>query len=367
MAALYLGLLSGTSADAIDAALVRFEPAIELVAAASLPYPEPLRARVLAVSQRREPVALEEYAALDVEIGRVFADAANALIAQAGIGASDVRAIGSHGQTLWHAPRADVPATLQAGDPNVVAERTGITTVADFRRRDVAAGGEGAPLMPAFHEAFLRHPDEVRVALNLGGIANVTVLAPGREVIGFDTGPANALLDAWAQRHLGTAHDAEGNWSRDGSVQPDLLAAWLEDPYFSRPGPKSTGRDYFNAHWLAARTPAIEQRSPADVQATLVALTTASVASAVQRVAPEAARVVVCGGGARNRALMQRLQLDLGGIALETSDVHGVPLDHVEAMGFAWLARETLEGRPGNRPSVTGARGARVLGAIYPR
>ena len=366
MPALYLGLISGTSVDAIDAALVRFEPAIELVAAASHPYPAALRARILALTQRREPVALDEYAALDVEIGHAFADAAAALLASTGVAARAVRAIGSHGQTLWHAPRAAVPATLQAGDPNVIAERTGITTVADFRRRDVAAGGEGAPLMPAFHEAFLRDPTEVRVALNLGGIANVTVLAPGHEVSGFDTGPANALLDAWALRHRGASHDGGGAWSREGSLREELLAAWLEDPYFARAAPKSTGRDHFNLEWLATRTAGLERYAPADVQATLVALTARSVGDAVRAAAPDAARVVACGGGVHNGVLMARLKAELGAIALETSDAHGVPADQVEAMGFAWLARETLEGRPGNRPGVTGARGARVLGAIYP-
>lgn len=365
MADLFLGLISGTSADAIDAALVRFEPAPGLVAAESSTYPPALRARVLELSQRLEPLALRDIAGIDVEIGRAFADAANALLRSAGVAHGAVRAIGSHGQTLLHEPRGAIPCTLQAGDPNVIAERTGITTVADFRRRDVAAGGEGAPLMPIFHRAFLASSAETRVALNLGGIANITVLARDGAIHGFDTGPANALLDAWSLRHRGTGHDEQGRWARGGSVVPALLERMLDDAYFAQPAPKSTGRDRFNLEWLARTAPDLARHAPADVQATLVALSCETIARAIRGAAPDAVRVVACGGGVRNTFLIERLARALTPVRLETSDAYGVPADFVEAVGFAWLARETLDGRPGNLPSVTGARGERVLGGIY--
>ena len=366
MSELYLGLISGTSADAIDAALVRFEPAPRVVAAESSAYPAALRPRVLELSQRRDPVPLPDFAVLDVMLGRAFAAAANALLARAGVDRRDVRAIGSHGQTLLHAPRGDAPYTLQAGDPNVIAEETGITTVADFRRRDVAAGGEGAPLMPAFHAAFLSDPRETRAALNLGGIANITTLADGGAA-GFDTGPAIALLDAWSLRHRGEAHDARGAWARSGRVDASLLARCLEDSNFALPAPKSTGRDHFNLDWLERHGgAALARLAPEDVQATLAELTATSVAHAVRAAAPDAARVVACGGGVHNAYLMERLAAALAPVPLETTDDHGVPADFVEAIGFAWLAKQTLAGAAGNLPSVTGARGPRVLGGIYP-
>lgn len=365
MADLFLGLISGTSADAIDAALVRFTPAPVLVAALAFAYPPALRSRVLDLSQRLDPIALRDVAAIDVELGRAFAEAANALLRSAGVAPDAVRAIGSHGQTLLHEPRGAIPCTLQAGDPNVIAEQTGITTVADFRRRDVAAGGEGAPLMPIFHAAFLSSTSETRVALNLGGIANITCIPNQGDVCGFDTGPANALLDAWSLRHRGTAHDEDGAWARTGAVVPTLLERMLEDPYFDQPPPKSTGRDRFNLDWLAQWAPGHVACAPADVQATLVALSCESIARAVRGAAPRAARVVACGGGVRNAFLMERLATALAPIPLETTAAHGVPPDFVEAVGFAWLARATLEGRPGNLPVVTGARGERVLGGIY--
>lgn len=366
MADLYLGLISGTSADAIDAALARFGPAPELVAARSFEYPPPLRTRVLELSQRHDPIALADYARLDVELGRAFAAAANALLAQARCERAAVRAIGSHGQTLLHSPRDAVPHTLQAGDPNVIAELTGITTVADFRRRDVAAGGEGAPLMPAFHAAFLADAAEQRVALNLGGIANITRLDPDGGVLGFDTGPANALLDAWSLHHRGTAHDEGGAWARTGRVDEGLLERLLADPYFDQPAPKSTGRDRYNLAWLARTATSLDDASPADVQATLAELTAVSIARAVRDAAPRAARVVACGGGVHNAFVMERLARALAPVPLQTSEAYGVPPDHVEAIGFAWLAKATLEGRAGNLASVTGARGPRVLGGIFP-
>jgi len=367
-AAPFLGLISGTSADAIDAALVRFDPAPRVVAARAFPYDPALRARVLALSQAaadaRAP--LDEIAALDVALGQAFAAAALALLARAGIVPAAVAAIGSHGQTLRHRPAGPQPFTWQLGDPNVIAERCGITTVADFRRRDVAAGGQGAPLMPAFHVAAFADPGEARAVLNLGGIANLTLMRGDRPVVGFDTGPANALLDAWSLAERGTACDEDGAWARSGRIDAALLARLMADPYFRLPAPKSTGRDAFHLDWLRSALAVVGPLPAADVQATLAELSAATIADALRAAMPGAARVIACGGGVHNGFLMQRLAARLEPVRLESSAAHGVDPDFVEAMGFAWLARETLAGRPGNLASVTGAAGARILGAIHP-
>jgi anhydro-N-acetylmuramic acid kinase len=360
-----LGLISGTSADGVDAALALFDPAVTIVAARTIPYPDALRERLLALTRGDAAVSLDDYGALDVTVGECFAQAALALLADAGVTADEVAAIGSHGQTVRHRPDGGHPFTLQIGDPAVIAERTGIVTVADFRRADVAAGGQGAPLMPAFHRAVLGRRDAVRVVLNLGGIANVTVLDPDRDVTGFDTGPASCLLDAWAERHLHRHFDTDGAWGASGRGDPALLAGWLADPYLARSPPKSTGREAFNLDWLDARVPA--GIAAADVQATLLAFSARSIADAIRVHAPDAADVVACGGGVHNGALMRRLAAELSPCPLLTSDRFGLDPDHVEATGFAWLARERLAGRPGNLTSVTGARGPRLLGAIYAR
>ena len=363
-----LGLISGTSADAIDVALACFDPAPRLLAAHAYPYDPALRERVLALSQA--PAAaratLDEVAALDVAIGQAFAAAALALLERAGVAPAAVAAIGSHGQTLRHRPSGPQPFTWQLGDPHVIAERCGITTVADFRRRDVAAGGQGAPLMPAFHVAALGAATEARAVLNLGGIANLTLMPRGAPVVGFDTGPANALLDAWSLRERGVARDDGGAWAASGRVREELLARLQSDPYFRLPPPKSTGRDAFHLQWLEAALAACAPLPAADVQATLAELSAASVADALRAAMPDAARVIACGGGVHNADLMRRLAARLAPVRLESSAAHGVDPDYVEAMGFAWLARETLAGRPGNLPSVTGAAGPRVLGAIHP-
>lgn len=377
---LYLGLISGTSADAIDTALVRFDddgrrPA--LVFGRSYPWDAALRQQLVALGQDDAPLDLDDFGELDVRIGQAFAEAALQALADSGTPAAEVAAIGSHGQTLRHRPhgrRGDgvAPYTLQLGDPSTIAERTGIRTVADFRRRDVAAGGHGAPLLPALHAALLRAPHEDRAVLNLGGIANLTLLPaatdpathPGQDVRGFDTGPANALLDAWCLRHTGAAFDRDGAFASRGRIDQALLARLLDEPWFALPPPKSTGRDQFHLGWLASRLAGGE--SAADVQATLLALTARSIADALQAAQPGTARVVACGGGVHNRALMAALADALPGCALESSVAHGLDPDHVEAMGFAWLAHATVHGRPGNLPGVTGAAGPRVLGAVYP-
>lgn len=383
MSDLYLGLISGTSADGIDAALVRFpDPAsggrCELVLGRTFAWPDALRARLVALGQGGEAASLDELGMLDVRIAHRFADAALALLGDAGVDPSAVRAIGSHGQTVRHRPaavHADGPAPFswQMGDPSVVAERTGIDTVADFRRRDVAAGGHGAPLLPALHAALLRDPAEDRAVLNLGGIANLTLLpaagdpgsSPGRGVRGFDTGPANALLDAWCRRHTGAAYDAGGAWAAGGTVDEGLLARLRADPWFAQPPPKSTGREQFHLDWLQPHLGDLADR-PRDVQATLLELSAATVADALCATLPGVRRVLVCGGGVHNPLLLGRIAARLAGVLVESTAAHGLDPDFVEAMGFAWLARETLARRPGNLPAVTGARGPRVLGGIYP-
>jgi anhydro-N-acetylmuramic acid kinase len=370
-AALHLGLISGTSADGIDAALVRFDDraaganAAELLAARTYAYPAALRSQLLDHSQGDALLSLDALGELDHRIGSAFADAAAALLANAGIDASELAAIGSHGQTLRHRPSGPAPFTLQLGDPSLLAERLGVTVVADFRRRDVAAGGQGAPLAPAFHAAVLRSADEDRAVLNLGGIANLSLLPREGAVIGFDSGPANGLMDAWVQRELGRPYDADGAFAASGRCDETLLARLLDEPYFALPAPKSSGRDHFHLGWLEARLAGLTL-APQDVQATLLELTAQSCADALRSALPGAARLLVCGGGVHNRHLMARLAELLTPIQVQSSAAFAIDPDFMEAMAFAWLARETLAGRPGNLPSVTGARGPRVLGAVFP-
>jgi anhydro-N-acetylmuramic acid kinase len=362
---LYIGLISGTSADGIDAALVRFQnerPA--LVAGLTHPWDEALRQLILAVAQDEERLDLDRYGRLDVAVGMAFADATRALLAHAGVDPADVTAIGSHGQTIRHRPSGEHPFTLQIGDASVIAERTGIDTVADFRRADIAAGGQGAPLVPAFHATVLRPLSGSRVVLNLGGIANITVLGADGGVTGFDTGPANGLMDAWCLRHRGEAFDRDGRFAAGGRVNEPLLNELLADTYFSLAPPKSTGREHFHLAWLLAHA-RVATLSPEDVQATLVALSAVSVADAIARHAPGTVDVVACGGGVHNAGLMRAISDRLGGPRLAISTEFGVDPDMLEAMAFAWLAYRRLRGEPGNLAMVTGARGPRLLGALY--
>jgi anhydro-N-acetylmuramic acid kinase len=361
---LVVGLISGTSADGIDAALLRVHPRIEVLAARTTPYDPALRETVLRVSQADARLDLDAFGALDTAIGEAFASAALGLLADAGVDARRVRAIGSHGQTLRHRPRPPHRFTLQVGDPNVIAERTGIDVVADFRRRDVAAGGEGAPLMPAFHAAVLGDRAETRAVLNLGGIGNLTLLPTEGPVRGFDTGPANGLMDAWCLAHTGAPYDRGGAWGASGRVLPGLLARCLSEPWLALPPPKSSGRDQFHLDWLRARLDGGE--SPADVQATLAELSARSIVDALRATQPGTARLLVCGGGVHNALLMARLAALLPDATVESSAAHGIDPDAVEAAGFAWLAWQALEGHPGNRPEVTGAKGPRVLGGLFP-
>ena len=365
----YIGLISGTSADGIDAALVRFaddspHARPELAFGRTYPWDPTLRARLVELGQRAAMLTLDEVGELDVRIGRAFAQAAGSAIGDSGVAKAAVAAIGSHGQTLRHRAHGELPFTLQLGDPSTIAERCGVRVVADFRRRDVAAGGHGAPLVPAFHAATLHSDTEDRAALNLGGIANFTLMPATGDVRGFDTGPANGLMDAWCLRHAGTPYDAGGAFAAQGRVDAALLARLLDEAWFALPPPKSTGRDQFHLGWVESKLAGDE--SAADVQATLLALSVRTISSALRAAQPGTRRVIACGGGVHNAALMAALADALPGVAVESSAAHGLDPDFVEAMAFAWLARETLSGRPGNLPAVTGAAGPRVLGAVYP-
>tara|TARA_R110002110_G_C13470397_1_gene720524 strand:+ start:3314 stop:4432 length:1119 start_codon:yes stop_codon:yes gene_type:complete len=360
--------MSGTSVDAIDAVLLSCAHEVRILAAREHPIPAETRQRIAEISQPGDN-EIERMGELDRELGALFATATLQLLRQSGHDVDDVEAIGSHGQTIRHHPR-DANAgthgfTLQVGDPNTIAELTGITTVADFRRRDIAAGGEGAPLAPAFHAAVFGQEDTNTAIVNIGGIANVTLLR-GRELeAGFDCGPGNTLLDHWVQEHQGTSMDRDGLWARAGTVIPELLARALETPYFARTGPRSTGKELFNPAWLQRLLTASDIARPQDVQATLAELTANTIANSICNSGADVNAVYVCGGGAHNTDLMQRLRRALPGIAVRTTAAKGMDPDHVEAAAFAWFADQTLSKMAGNAPRVTGAEGFRVLGGIY--
>jgi anhydro-N-acetylmuramic acid kinase len=362
--ALYLGMISGTSMDAIDAALVDFENApLSIVATSATPYDDDLKSRIAALIESHEHVSLDEVGEIDVAVGQAFAASALELLRGAGVSPGAVTAIGSHGQTLRHRPDLPFPFTWQIGDPSTIAELTGVSVVGDFRRRDVAAGGQGAPLLPVFHDQVFRSDDEDRVIVNLGGIANITVLKHDAPVSGFDTGPANRLLDAWITEHLQSSFDQDGHWARSGRADETLLAELLEEPYLALPPPKSTGRELFNLTWLKQKLGLIARR-PQDVQATLLEYTARTVADAVRRHAPGAA-VYACGGGAHNATLLAALSHQLAPNRVATTATLGLDPDYVEAVAFAWFARRTLAGLPSSAGTVTGARGARILGGVY--
>jgi anhydro-N-acetylmuramic acid kinase len=360
----YLGLMSGTSMDAIDAALVDFDASpLRIVAVSATALDPALKRRIARVLDSPDCVALDELGQLDVELAKGFAEAALALLRDAGVDLERVTAIGSHGQTLRHRPDLPTPFTWQIGDPNTLAEMTGITVVADFRRRDVAAGGQGAPLLPVFHDQVFRSDAEDRVIANLGGIANITILQRDTTVTGFDTGPANRLLDAWMALHQGRDFDADGAWAGTGRCDDALLQQLLDEPYLSMSPPKSTGRELFNMLWLEHKLGLIERR-PQDVQATLQQFTAVTVATAVRRHAPGAA-LYVCGGGAHNAGLLQAIAQLMAPNRVATTATLGLDPDYVEAVAFGWFARRTLEGLTSSAASVTGAAGPRILGGVY--
>ena len=361
----YIGLISGTSMDGIDAALVDLgEASVDVLQTHSHDYPAALRQELGAAALEAANRTFDDVAALHHDVGVCFRNAALMLLRQSGVDASAVVAIGSHGQTVRHEPDATEPYSLQIGDPEIIAAGTGIATVADFRSADIALGGQGAPLAPAFHEWLFRERGVARVVLNIGGIANVTILpADDGATSGFDTGPGNTLLDAWVRRHQGEPFDRDGAWSASGSVAADLLARLLADDYFRLAPPKSTGFEYFNLEWLDGF--GVRQLQPADVQATLCQLTAASIADAIRSATTSGCEVLVCGGGVHNADLMRRLAALLPDSRVASSATAGLDPDWVEAVAFAWLARETMAGRPGNLPAVTGAVRPTVLGTIH--
>src|SRR5690554_5561316 len=357
MSSYYIGLMSGTSMDAIDAALVRIDHDITLIATHSLAIPSDIRQQSRALNHNANN-DLEKCLILDRQWGHLFAQTVTGILDKSSIAPAMIRAIGSHGQTVRHAPNKAHAYTLQIGDPNTIAEHCGIDVVADFRRRDIAAGGQGAPLAPAFHRAVFSSSEERRSIINIGGMANITQLH-GEPIIGFDSGPGNVLLDSWIQLHKGLAFDKNGAWAASGKALPGMLKAMLSDNYFSLAPPKSTGREQFDQHWLETFLTGSEK--PEDVQATLAELTARSICSSLPT---DTQALYVCGGGAMNTYLMQRLEAISGKTTL-TTEALGVSPQWLEAIAFAWLAKQCIEGRHGNIASVTGAIGERVLGAIY--
>ncbi len=363
----WVGLISGTSVDAIDAALVEInQERLELVHAYAEPFPADLKQAVINLTREGEN-EINLMGQLDVQLGELFAKTTLELLRQANIKPREIAAVGSHGQTIRHQPNVAYPFTLQVADPNIIVARTGITTVADFRRRDMALGGQGAPLVPAFHQAIFSDSKQIRVIVNIGGIANVTLLPKSQQqpILGFDTGPGNGLLDQWCQLHQGEHFDYEGRWGAQGQLNEALLSRLLDDPFFQLSAPKSTGREYFNLRWLHEHLSHFSDIAPVDVQATLVELTARTIVAAVRKEALDAYEVILCGGGVHNLFLMQRLKALFAPFSLLRSETFGVHPDWVEAVAFAWFAYRTLNGYPSNVPSVTGASHSTVLGGIY--
>jgi len=361
----YIGTMSGTSLDGLDVVLVAFtENELLVEAAQTYPFPDDLASELLALCSPGDD-EIERMLKADIRLAQFTAQSIQELLGQQGLHARDITAIGHHGQTIRHLPTEAYPNTLQIGDANTVAQRCQITTIADFRRRDMAAGGQGAPLVPAFHQAIFRQTDESRVIVNIGGIANITVLATGQsEVIGFDSGPGNVLMDHWYRQHQSGNIDTGGQWAESGQVDSELLAAMLSEPYFQQSFPKSTGRETFHRNWLE-RMLTGRELSAADVQATLCQLSAESIISAIKQTDTDCQRILVCGGGVHNLSLMRRLQVLAKQIPVESTINYGLHPDWVEGACFAWLARQTMEGRTANLPSVTGAGDEVILGAIY--
>lgn len=368
---LYLGIMSGTSLDGVDLALVDFKNRAKLVASGFVPMPKDLRADLSALLKSGE-TSLQKLGEIDHRLGVLYADCVNEFLAKNQLKPSQIEAIGCHGQTVWHAPQGNFPFTMQIGDMNIVAARTGITTIADFRRKDMAFGGQGAPLVPAFHEAIFAHSNQFTVVLNIGGISNISVLNPNVETIGYDVSVGNALMDVWIEKHFGKRYDKNAEWANTGEVIPELLAEMLSEPFFQLPPPKSTGRELFNLEWLEKQFANLDEKSTAykaeDVQRTLAEFTAQSVARELLQWNNEPNKVLlVCGGGARNPLLMERFRALLPNWQVGTTNDYGVDIDYVEAMAFAWLAFQRMENLPSNMPSVTGASQAVSLGVIFPK
>ncbi|MEE9327350.1 MAG: anhydro-N-acetylmuramic acid kinase [Cocleimonas sp.] len=359
----YIGLMSGTSLDGIDTVLVDFNYSPpRLIDSYSHPIPSSLREKILGIINPKWRGSLASIGILHHQLGKLYADACNQLIQKESHVKESIVAIGSHGQTVWHQPEGNHPFSLQLGDANVISELTGITTIADFRNRDIAAGGQGAPLVPAFHQEMLTHPNQDRVILNIGGIANITILSPNAITVGFDTGPGNGLLDAWTQQNKNKAFDENGNWARSGKVQIDILEQLLQNPYFSTQPPKSTGKELFNLAWL---NQSIENNLDAykaeDIQATLTEITALSISDNIKQYS----ELYVCGGGLRNKFLMERISHHLPETSISSTKTLGIDPDWMEAIAFAWLAKRTFEGKTGNLSTATGAEHNRILGGIF--
>jgi anhydro-N-acetylmuramic acid kinase len=370
MAEYYIGLMSGTSLDGVDGVLIDLEgSALVVLAHASVPLPTPLAAEMLSLNQSGSN-ELHRAALAANALMRIYAQVVGQLLTQSGVFAKQVTAIGAHGQTVRHQPQKHDATgyTLQLANPALLAELTGIDVVADFRSRDVAAGGQGAPLVPVFHQAVFGQPGRTIAVLNVGGMANLTVLGPQLtdDVLGFDCGPGNVLMDAWCLCHRGQAYDDNGAWAASGHVNADLLNVMLAEPFFALPAPKSTGRDLFNRDWLDSQLIGFSYLTPVDVQTTLTELTARACSACVSHYGLNSSQLIVCGGGAFNGHLMNRLQALLPGLVVSHSQAHGLPALQVEAAAFAWLARKAIRREALNLKGVTGAQGERILGAIYP-
>ena len=365
--ALYIGLISGTSIDAVDAVLVDLAPpSPALIATHSHPIKGRLRAAIMKLCSG-DVIKLQELGATHIELGEVFAQAGLNLLDIAKIDAAEVVAIGSHGQTVWHEPDGDKPFTLQIGDANTIAQLTGITTVADFRGRDIAAGGQGAPLAPLLHHHRFGSAHASRAVINIGGISNITFLRPKNSAIAFDSGPGNVLMDYWTAKHKGLNFDENGCWAREGKTHKELLAILQQDAYFEKTIPKSTGRELFNSAWLEAKLKSLnESVKPVDVQATLAELTISSLVNALETHGG-VEEIFVCGGGAHNQTLMEGLKRAVAPRRVSTTEALGIHPDWVEAIAFAWIAKQTMDGRALDTSGYTGAKAPAVLGAIYQR
>lgn len=369
---IYIGLMSGTSIDSIDAVAVRFpehseqkqQHSIEILETESVEIPPLLKQRVIELNTP-SPNEIDKMMALDIELGQLFADAVMALLKKANISNNEVKAIGNHGQTIRHQTDAPPYYTLQIANANVIAQKTGICTVADFRTRDMVVGGQGAPLVPAFHE-YMFASEQNRVIINIGGMANVSFLWTHQEIQGFDTGPGNVLMDAWIQHKQNKAYDENGAWARTGRIDGKLLERFLQEPYFAKPTPKSTGRDLFDWHWLEHYLGKQNKQKAEDIQATLLALTSESIAQAIENWGPAPCDIFVCGGGSQNEFLMESLAQRLANYQIASTESLGLLPGWVEGCAFAWLAKRCLEAKPSNLPSVTGAQSPVILGNIFP-
>lgn len=369
MTNLYIGIMSGTSLDGVDLALVDFDYSPpKIVASDFTPMPENLRQKLTALLDSGE-TSLQNLGEIDHQLGWLYADSVNHFLTKQSLSSEQIQAIGCHGQTIWHSPTSTFPFTMQIGDMNLVAAKTRITTIADFRRKDMAMGGQGAPLVPAFHQSIFADKNRFTVVLNIGGISNVSVLSPNRPLIGYDVGAGNTLMDSWIEQHQNKRYDKNGDWARSGQVSNELLAHLLDEPFFQQPAPKSTGRELFNLTWLNKKLEKHTALLPQDIQRTLLEFTAVSITDELHTLNTQhlPCLLLVCGGGAHNTLLMERLHALLPSWQVSITTEFGLHVDFVEAAAFAWLAYQRMQGLPSNAPTVTGAKSAVSLGVIYPK